>query len=704
MIFREVDFNNFRIYHGHNSIYLTPEKEKNIIVISGLNGFGKTTFLMGLVWCFYGRQMDEVDEFYKKEIKEFGGYDKYIGNSLNHIASRNGDTKFSVSISIGEVNIPEIPCQEIKITRTFNVKTGAADEVEILIDGYESELVKGLGNEKLSAEEIFIRDFILPIEIAKFFFFDAEKIISLAEVSNSDQRRQLNYAYSEVLGIKKYEELKADLEETQIRLRQESASTKERKELEELQSKLNQNKIDIEAKEEDLKEIKGKKELEEYDVRQIEEKLIREGKQMTLEQLEELRKTSSELEAKIADLQEELKSSYDIIPFAIAGEKLLDVVKQLEIESDIKNAQLSQEKVQIATDKIINDLIAQPKPTNIVIDYRVEDYYKGVFKSLVKKHFFSDIPDVGEDYQALHDYSDTEKNELNVLVSNLKLSFKATFKRINSEYNQYRNELSAIKRTLKEAEANMEDPVITALRNKKDDLAKKIESKNRDISEIDQEIGGLQALNTQHEKRITEISKKIEVSKKNKKKDETAKRLISELESFIKNFKKQKKQSLENEILSGLNSLMHKQNFITKVDVDLIGDEVDIKLRNKKGIEIRKEGLSNGEKQMYASALLKGLVAESDIDFPVFIDSPMQKFDVDHAENIVRYFYPTISDQVVIFPLIKKEMTEEEYEILLPRVSNTYLIDNVTNEQSEFIEVEPKNLFEKFEEGRMSAV
>lgn len=703
MIFKEITFQNFRIYHGNNTIYLAPEKDKNISVVSGLNGFGKTTFLMGLVWCLYGRQMDEVDDFYKKEIKEFGNFDKYIGNSLNHIAARAGDTKFSVSISIGEVNIPEIPCQEIKITRTYHMKSGNSDEVQILIDGYESELVKGLGNEKLTAEEIFIRDHILPIEVAKFFFFDAEKIISLAESSTGDQRKQLNLAYSEVLGIKQYESLKSDLEETQLRLRQESASARERKETEDLQSKVNQNNIDIEEKSDELKEVQRHKDLFEYEIRQIEEKLIRDGRQMTVDQLEALREKVSQYEDKIKGLQDELRNSYDLIPFAIAGEKLLELVKQLEIESDMKNAQLSQEKVQEATDKIINDLIAQPKPQNIVIDYRVEDYYKNVIKDLIKKHFFAETPDIHSS-EVLHDYSETEKNELSVLVNNLKLSFKESFKRINNEYNSYRNEVSSLKRQLKDAQANMEDPVVTALRNKKDKLSKEVEANSRLIESINQEIGGLIALNKQHEKRITEIAKKIDVAAKNKAKDEVAMRLIRELEDFIKDFKIEKKKSLEREILKGLDSLMHKQNFISKVEVDIIGDEIDVKLRNKAGDEIRKEGLSNGEKQMYASALLKGLVAESNIEFPVFIDSPMQKFDVNHAENIVRYFYPSISEQVVIFPLIKKEMTEEEYGIILPRVANAYLIQNDNNEQSRFVEVTPDKLFKTFEERRLSAV
>lgn len=704
MIFKEVEFKNFRIYKGQNSIYLAPDKDKNISVVSGLNGYGKTTFLMGLVWCLYGRQMDQVDDFYKKEIKENGGYDRYISTSLNRLAEKEGDTKFSVSIVISDVNIPEIPCQEIRITRTFNTITGASDKVEILVDGHENELVKDLGDEKLTAEEIFIRDFILPMEVAKFFFFDAEKIISLAEVANKEQRRQLNYAYSEVLGIKKYEDLKAELEEMQLRLRQESASAKEKIELESHQREVNTNEIKIEECRDNIKRLEKEKQEKEFEVKQIQEKLIREGNQMTLQQLEELRGKVNDYELKIKGLQDELKNSYDIIPFAIAGEKLLAVVKQLEIESELRNAQMSQEKIQETTDKIINDLIAQPKPKEIIIDYRIEDYYKNSIKSLIKKHFFSDTPDVDEDFKFIHDYSDTEKNEFNALVNNLKLSFKESFKRINTEYNLYRNELSSIRRTIKAAEANMEDPVVTLLRERKGTYETKIEENSSSISRYNQEIGALSNKIVQHKKRIEEISKKIEISQKNKEKDETARRLIDELQEFINQFKQEKKKSLEQQILKGLNSLMHKKNFIAKVEVDIIADEIDIKLRNERDEVIRKEGLSNGEKQMYASALLKGLVEESNIEFPVFIDSPMQKFDAQHAENIVRYFYPNISEQVVVFPLIKKEMTIEEYEIILPKVANTYLIQNHGNDQSGFLEVKPEELFEKYEESRANAV
>lgn len=49
MYIKEIELNNFRIYKGKNVISLLPSDDKNVIVISGKNGFGKTTFLMSLV-------------------------------------------------------------------------------------------------------------------------------------------------------------------------------------------------------------------------------------------------------------------------------------------------------------------------------------------------------------------------------------------------------------------------------------------------------------------------------------------------------------------------------------------------------------------------------------------------------------------------------------------------------------------------------
>lgn len=685
MIIKEIELYNFRIYKDSNIIDLSTKGKQNIFIVSGRNGFGKTTFLMSMVWCLYGRQMQDVDDIYRKEIDDQGGYSKYIANSLNRLAKAEGNYNFSVSITFTNVNISEMPCKEITIKRSYNAKTSTSEEVEVIIDGYPSELAKEVG------QEIFIREFIMPIEIAKFFFFDAEKIVSLAEVNTPEQKRRLSRAYSEVLGIKKYEDLKSELEGLQLKIRQESASATEKGLLKTLKAEVETCDEEIQENTIKINELKEKRSEKNKESRDIQEKLIKSGSLITVEELQALRQQDEELTAKQAELQNQLKESYDIIPFAIAGEKLLEVSQQLSNEANYKAAQFKQENVNGVTNKILTDLLNTPKPESLAIDHQVHEFYANTFKSLIRKHFFADTPTLPEEFKLIHEFSDSERNELASLLNNIRYSFKESFKRITSEYNLTRNEINSIRRKIRDAEANQEDPIIAEYRKNKDLLDREIINIDDTIDSLNRGIGELQNEKTQKGKKIEELSKKLTVSEKNKEKDEVISRNISNLKDFITKFKAKKKESLEAQILKGLETLLHKKGFVKKVEVEIIGDTIDIILKNARNEDIKKESLSKGEQQMYATALLRGLVEESDIQFPVFIDSPMQKFDEQHAENIVKYFYPNISEQVVIFPLINKELTEREYNILSKHIARTFLINNIHEDKSEFLSIEPAN-------------
>lgn len=683
MTIKEIKLYNFRIYKGENTIDLTSDGDKNIFVVSGRNGFGKTTFLMSMVWCLYGKNMQEVDDLYKKEIVDQGGYSKYIVNSLNRLAKAEEDYNFHVAITFSDINIPEVPYREIVVKRSYNIKTSVGDEVEVLVDGYPNETAKEVG------PEIFIREFIMPIEIAKFFFFDAEKIVSLAEVNTAEQRKNLSRAYSEVLGIKKYEDIKNELESLQLKLRQESASASEKGLLKQLEADVETCEIDIEENNKRIGELRETRNEKNKDSRDIQEKLIRAGSLISVEELQRLRDQEDVLTKRQNDLQNELKDSYDIIPFAIAGEKFLDVSRQLENEASHKAAQFKNENIIDVTNKILTDLLNTPKPDRLAIDHQVHDFYASTFKDLIRKHFFSDAEVLPGDFKVIHEFSDSERNELQALLSNIRLSFRESFKRISGDFNQTKNELNIIRRKIRDAEANQEDPIIAEYRKNKEELDREIIRIDDTISSLDREIGELNGIKKQKGLQIEALSRKLKVSENNLEKDAIISRNIQNLKDFITKFKAKKKESLESQILDGLNTLLHKKGFIKKVEVEIIGEDIDIILKNARGEEIKKESLSKGEQQMYATALLRGLVEESDIQFPVFIDSPMQKFDEQHAENIVKYFYPNISEQVVIFPLINKELTEREFNILSKHIAQTYLIHNVHEDKSEFMSIEP---------------
>ena len=82
MFIKSIILHNYRAYRGHNKVSFQPDS-KNIFLIAGNNGFGKTTFLTSLVWCLYGKLMVDVDEKFRRDINDAQGYKNYARQSLH---------------------------------------------------------------------------------------------------------------------------------------------------------------------------------------------------------------------------------------------------------------------------------------------------------------------------------------------------------------------------------------------------------------------------------------------------------------------------------------------------------------------------------------------------------------------------------------------------------------------------------------------
>lgn len=694
MIIKSIELNNFRIYNGVNKIDLTPTEDRNVVIISGHNGFGKTTFLMSLVWCLYGRQMDKVDDLYKKEIEEKGGYGRYIGNSLNKEAQRQGKTRFSVSVTFTNVEIPDTTCTEITIIRSYDSATSTDDELQILIDGRESDLFSDR-----QEEEFFIRDYILPIEIAKFFFFDAEKIVSFAEINTPEQRRELSKAYSQVLGIQKYDTLKKELERLQDEYRKEAAKPEDKKNFIDITAEIEKAENEIENIEQQIKDAKEKQIQLRYDFTQLHEKLIREGDLMSIERLHELENERDAQRTKLDEAQEGLKDLYNYIPFGLAGNIVSDVAEQLKQEKAFKQNKLQLEGVEEKTDTIINELDQARTNYQGLIDIKVRDFYEKEVKRLILKHFYSEFDATQFDgFQTLHDYTDIQNTTFLELVVKVKES-KTAFEGLSHSYSMAKAELYKIEKEIREAEKNAESEYIQGLRKQKDDLGRQRDHISQEIGRFEGRIDQLKEKIKADKQRKEILSKKIDVALKNKAVDDEASRLIHTIQSFLIRFKDEKKKALEQKLEEKLKSFMHKSNFVHRVRVDIQGngEDVDINLYDAHDKKIDKGNLSMGEKQLFASALLSALVEETQLEFPVFIDSPMQKLDPSHSKNILTKFYPTVSKQVVFFPLLLKELTEDEYGLIEGITSKTYLIQN-GKDGSSFVEVPSSKLFDIYKQ------
>ena len=68
MILEKMILENFRVFEGTQEIVFSNDPIKNVTIIHAENGFGKTTFLTSLVWCIYGKHMQDVQPYFKEKI------------------------------------------------------------------------------------------------------------------------------------------------------------------------------------------------------------------------------------------------------------------------------------------------------------------------------------------------------------------------------------------------------------------------------------------------------------------------------------------------------------------------------------------------------------------------------------------------------------------------------------------------------------
>jgi len=705
MKIKTIELNNYRLYKGINKIVFPNGNNKNLYLISGENGFGKTTFLHSLLWCLYGRLMADIDESFRKEMTN-GGYNNTVANNLNQICrqklhtevtqstlsriKKNGysiDSEFvkewsqyAVTLEFTDILIPSIPCQSLKITRSYDILLDK-ENVEILIDGVVSELTSEIGH------EVFINDFILNKDIARFFFFDSEKIVTLAETNTIDEKRKLCSAYNEVLGVKKYEDLKRNLENMRLRFRRKSDDIDSRNKLNNLIAKQKQLNETVSEQEKQTVNFDAQLMLLKKEDEGLQMQLLREGNGTTLEELNRQEAVLETTRKKDAEYKQKLKQFLEYAPFAISGKLLQQTKVQLEqdftiiqTQSDIRNQNFLLGNINAEMQQLFDCVKLSSKEKKQLVDS---------FNNIISKYqnqANSSIP--------LLSVSKEDFDEFLAVYSNITTTYRIEFEHLADDYRKNKQVMERTARSISNMHSKENDNVIKSIRKQKNESERRIAELEQKIRQLHEERGAINKELAVVSRQVSELSKKVSIDDSDSKKDKVAEQLILELNTFLISLKKEKKSALERRIKTTMNNLMHKTDFINNVDVVVEDDIIDINLYATGGSVIKKESLSKGEQQLYATSLLKALVEESGIQFPVFIDSPLQKFDKSHAKKIITEFYPTVSKQVVLFPLLHKELTENELEIMKPFVNSAFLLKN-NNSYSYIQPVDINNLMKE---------
>lgn len=683
MKFTNINIENFRQYYGNVSIDLSTDTQKNIVVIGGRNGYGKTNLLLSVVWCLYGDKISQIDDHFKKEIQKEKNYSSFMQQSINWTAKKENSDNFSVTIRIEETELPELKilssntADSVIIKREFNVAT-MKEQLSIIDPVSEMELFND-DDDKIN----FINDYIIPIDAGKFVFFDAEKIAEIANLSIKDEGSFINDALGKILGLDTYETLIEDIESYINNLKKEGATKNLQEQIADKENAIKLSKIEIENLEEEnadtLKKIDDLKKT----IREFDNSISKHSKKgnATFDR-ESILDEISVLKSKELELAERFNELSEILPLAILSGKLEEVNEHIEKQeinqiSD-KTSSENSKKIENFIELLFNK---PPEPEDSTFSLRDKMFYYNKAQDLSHKLFSQESIEV-EDLEFEHDLSNSDKKMIQNAIDLINTQSKDFFELTIDEFNATKIKLSELTNTLSKVDADLEDDIILEYQSKK-------EKADFQLSEANQKIGQNKANIAKEEKNVIRLNqayqsllKTVEINKKNKTKIVKSNEYLDVLKQFVFEQKEQKKDSLGKNILEEMQKLMHKLNtkenkFVTDVKVTILaeGNGMRITLYNSDDEEIKKEVLSQGEKQLYISSLIKAILKESIQSLPIFIDTPLGRLDDEHIKNILLYYYPDLSEQVVILST-NNEITPKRFNDISENVAKSYLLAN----------------------------
>lgn len=666
--------NNFRPFYGESKVDLSTRLDKNIILIGALNGHGKSSLLLSMLWCLYGKRIYDVDYKYKKEIGR--NYNHFVVNSLNWHAHQEGQKEIAVELEFQDVELTELftsveqKTTTVNVRRMHNIETGE-EELNILIGGAINELIK-----EEAHKNQFIDEFLIPLEAAKFIFFDAEQISDLADMGIKEQGGILNDALGKILGLDVYEKLLKDIQFTKNELKRMSASDVLLVQIESLQNK---KKIKNEQLQEDVnnhEELEEKLNEVEKKITEFRENLLRHGAPHEGLNVEVYSKKLKELEEQKVNILDQLNELLEFMPFTILANNLQELVEQLELEEERK---FSKKDEDILCDRIIDlagKVFYEPEFPKEDISYSQKKFYSEKVEKLLVEFFLkSSETEIGE-ISIYHELSKSDTEYINDIFNQVKYISKERYEQLYNDDIRINNEINEIKKIIHDAETKLEDEIIAEWREKLKYAEKERDSLHRKIGEIENRIKINESELERLDVKLDNIYDKVDVSKTNKSKIEKITKYINALTEFIDKQKRNKCKSLSQRATEEINIIMHTQK-IKKIDIGLLPENKGllVKIFDNMNVEIPQNLLSNGEKQLFISSIFKSIVSLSIKEFPMIIDTPLARMDEEHRENILFKYYPTLSSQVIIFPT-NSEISRSKKEKLSAFIACEYTLIN----------------------------
>ena len=637
MIIKRLTLYNFGIYAGENTFSFTGKKP--VVLIGGLNGRGKTTFLSAILLSLYG---DGSVAYKESGYKTYG---QYLRSYVNH------------------------DCWDRRAYVEMEFVTTGSDSAEYMVrrewDALGKRTKELVTVEKNGEKDDFLTEnwsmfveSILPGALAGFYFFDGEKIAEMAVDSTSPQLKESIRA---MLGITVLDVLKNDLFRVMKRVKRKTSGNRSAEELE----KLRRDKINSE---ESLAEI-DEKIRSVYDSivekkAEIEEAYHRYDAQggTALEKRDEINRKRAELQAEYAKNEENLLgSAASVLPMAMVSDLIADI--KLTAQDEHNEYVLQQAVGQI------EDLLDQFMDEN----HAAAEGGREFFRYLKEK-----AEGAGE--QSVYGLSDQALFQVgDIFESKLSSAVKTADDSLSKK--------KEIKGKLAETDSLLQ---LDINEKKLEEIRETIRSMEEERVRLEVELRSLQnersSVNASVITKTAEFNRYVEGYLRDTELTDDSDRTLKYsnlavqiIDRYTAALQERKTGLLAQTVTECYKKLANKSNLIDRVDID--SETLEISYYNERGEEVEKTSLSAGEKQLVVVSILWALAICSHKKLPVIIDTPLSRLDSLHRSSLITTYFPQASEQTIILST-DSEIDRDGYELIKDNVGDEFTLFYDENEKS----------------------
>ncbi len=629
MKLERLQIENFRQYHERQRIEFSKDAHRNVTVIHGVNGAGKTSMFLAINWCLYGEGTENVGELLSKECVRLAPMGEQLRCSVELTFTHDGQrflvrrVLLGIKQEDGSVRLDDFP--EFTMMRTR--ADGQAEPVNSPITAMNA---------------------ILPANVRTYFLFDGEKIDHFARPEAASEVRQAIYL---VLRLEVLDRARKHLEET---------AREYRRDLRQVSSAELQVLLDSSEK-------------------------ARASKSQAEQRRSELRAEIDSANRKIADIDQRLREMRSVSQLQQQRENAELSLRQLRAEQETRLSELRT----LASGGYLS--VARPviERALAVLDDKRE---RGEIPSNIRQQFVQDLlaqrvcicgrpfSAHGPEYERLVAYLERSiPGGLEEDILETSGFLRALFPQIDHDvlsrdharqrYVELKDLIRAQEAVLGELENQLKGSPLEDVSQ----LERQRQAFRADIDSNMLEIGALNERLSQLTKEITELDEAIARAEKDAergrvlgKKLDLAQQAADAIDQTYESFADEMRRAIETRTKEIFRSLILKEGHFQDV---ILGQDYNLEVIDRYGLPARPE-LSAGERQVLSLAFIAAIASVSGEEAPLVMDTPFGRLSSHHRNTITQQL-PFLADQLVLL-VTDEELRDQARRNLEPRIGSEY--------------------------------